>query len=129
MSLISITNELIVSNVKHSIGFYKNIFNFDIEYIDGNPITWAQLRKDKVRIMLEDYVTIKKEINDFPEEVRSCNLIKFEYDNYNEFKSLYNNCKNNLCSFFVEYNETDYGKIEFGILDIDNNMILVSFKK
>ncbi len=129
MSLISITNELIVSNVKESIDFYKNTFNFEIEYTDGNPITWAQLKKDEVRIMLEDYVTVKEEINIFPEKVKSCNLIKFEYDNYNEFKNLYDNCKNNLCSCFIDYNETDYGKIEFGILDIDNNMILISFRK
>lgn len=129
MSLISITNELIVSNVKESIDFYKNTFNFEIEYTDGNPITWAQLKKDEVRIMLEDYVTVKEEINIFPEKVKSCNLIKFEYDNYNEFKSLYDNCKKNLCSFFIDYNETGYGKIEFGVLDIDDNMILISFRK
>ncbi len=129
MSLISITNELIVSNVKESIDFYKNTFNFEIEYTDGNPITWAQLKKDEVRIMLEDYVTVKEEINIFPEKVKSCNLIKFEYDNYNEFKSLYDNCKKKLCSFFIDYNETDYGKIEFGVLDIDDNMILISFRK
>ena len=41
MSLISITNELIVSNVKEPIDFYKNKFNFEIEYTDGNPIIWA----------------------------------------------------------------------------------------
>lgn len=129
MSLINITNELIVSNVKESIDFYKKTFDFEIEYTDGNPITWAQLKKDEVRIMLEDYITVKEEINVFPEKVKSCNLIKFEYDNYNEFKNLYDNCKKNLCSFFIDYNETDYGKIEFGVLDIDNNMILISFRK
>lgn len=129
MSLINIINELPVSNVKNSIDFYKNVFDFEIEYTDGNPITWAQIRKDDVRIMLEDYATVKEEINNFPEKVKSCNLIKFEYDNYNEFKCLYDNCRINLCSFFIDYNETNYGKIEFGVLDIDNNMILISFKK
>ena len=60
--------------------------------------------------------------------MKSCNLIKFEYDDYNEFKNLYYNCKE-TCSFFIDYNETDYGKIEFGVLDIDDNMILISFRK
>ncbi len=129
MSLINIINELTVSNVKDSIVFYKNMFNFEIEYTDGNPITWAQIRKDNVRIMLEDYSTVKEEINNFPEKVKSSNLIKFEYDNYNEFKCLYDNCRNNLCTFFKDYNKTAYGKIEFGVFDIDNNMILISFRE
>jgi len=34
-----------------------------------------------------------------------------------------------ICVNFYRYNETDYGKIEFGVLDIDNNMILISFRK
>ena len=58
MSLISITNELIVSSVEETIEFYKKVFDFEIEYTDGNPITWAQLKKDEVRIMLEDYVFV-----------------------------------------------------------------------
>lgn len=45
MSLVSIINELTVSNIESSIDFYKNIFNFEIEYTDGNPITWVQLKK------------------------------------------------------------------------------------
>ena len=28
----------------------------------------------------------------------------------------------------MEYTETEYGKIEFGIYDLDKNIILVSFK-
>ena len=128
MSLINIINELTVSNVKESIDFYKNIFNFEIEYTDGNPITWAQIIKDDVRIMLEDYTTVKEEINNFLEKVKSSNLIKFEYNNYNEFKYLYENCKNNLCTFVKDYSETNYGTIEFGILDIDNNINLISFR-
>ena len=128
MSLINIINELTVSNINDSIEFYKELFDFEIEYADGNPVTWVQMKKGNIRIMLEDYFAVKKEINKFPSKSNSSNIMKFEYDNLEEFKSLYDNCKKNLCSFFIDYNETDYGKIEFGILDPDNNMLVVSYK-
>lgn len=45
MSLINIINELTVSNMHDSLNFYKNIFGFETEYTDGNPITWVQIKK------------------------------------------------------------------------------------
>ncbi len=129
MSLIGIINELTVSNIESSIDFYRNIFNFEIEYTDGNPITWVQLKKDNFRIMLEDYNVVTKEIEKFPLKTNSSNIIKFEYDDFEEFKNLYNKCKNEFCEFCMEYTETEYGKIEFGVFDLDKNIILVSFEK
>lgn len=41
MSLINIINEFTVSNINDSIIFYKDIFDFEVEYTDGNPITWV----------------------------------------------------------------------------------------
>lgn len=32
-----------------------------------------------------------------------------------------------LYYFFKDYTKTDYGKIEFGIFDLDKNMIIVSY--
>lgn len=128
MSLVEIVNELTVSNIESSIEFYKNIFNFEIEYTDGNPINWVQLKKDNLIIMLEDYNEVTKEIENFPIKTDSSNIIKFEYNDLEEFKILYNNCKNQDCTFCMEYTETEYGKIEFGIYDLDKNIILVSFK-
>ena len=128
MSLINIINELTVSSINDSIEFYKELFDFEIEYADGNPVTWVQMKKGNIRIMLEDYFAVKKEINKFPSKSNSSNIMKFEYDNLEEYKLLYDKCKNSLCEFFIEYTETDYGKIEFGILDPDNNMLVVSYK-
>jgi len=48
---------------------------------------------------------------------------------FEEFKNLYNKCKNEFCEFCMEYTETEYGKIEFGVFDLDKNIILVSFEK
>ena len=126
MSLAMIINELTVGNIQNSIKFYENNFKFITEIIEGKPITWARLRKDEVIIMLEDYNTVKSCMSNYPNKVNSSNLIKFEYDELKEIKELYKVLKQNNIEFFMEYTETDYGKAEFGILDPDKNMILVS---
>ena len=38
----------------------------------------------------------------------------------------YETLKSNNVEFFDSYHETDYGKVEFGIYDLDRNMIIVS---
>lgn len=126
MSLASIINELTVENVQNSIKFYEDNFKFRTEITEGEPITWAQLRKDEVIIMLEEYDTVKNSISNYPNKVNSSNLIKFEYNELEEIKELYEILKENDIEFFMEYTETDYGKAEFGILDTDRNMILIS---
>ena len=126
MSLSNIINEFAVSDVNKSMEFYKNCFGFDIKYTDGTPIVWAQLEKDGKILMLEDYKEVKKEIDNYPQKVNNSNLIKFEYSNNEEIKELYQKFKENKIEFFSDYVETDYGKAEFGIYDLDKNMILVS---
>lgn len=126
MSLTSIINELIVENVQKSIKFYEDNFNFKTDITEGEPIIWAQLKKDGVIIMLENYDIVKNSISDYPSKVNNSNLIKFEYDNLEEIKELYNVLKYKDIKFFMEYTETNYGKVEFGVFDLDKNMILVS---
>ena len=126
MSLINIVNELVVSDVASSIKFYKDNFGFVTEFVEGTPITWAQIKKDNIIIMLEDYNEIKNEIVNYPQKSNSSNLIMFEYSSVEEAKDLYNSLKENRVDFFANYTETDYGKVEFGICDLDNNMILIS---
>ena len=126
MSLTSIINELIVENVQKSIKFYEDNFNFKTDITEGEPIIWAQLKKDGVIIMLENYDIVKNSISNYPSKVNNSNLIKFEYDNLEEIKELYNVLKHQDIKFFMEYTETNYGKAEFGVFDLDKNMILVS---
>ena len=123
---LNIINELVVANVQNSIQFYENNFNFTTEMKEGKPITWAQLKNNEAIIMLEDYNTVKSEISNYPSKVHNSNLIKFEYNELREIKELYKTLKQNNIEFFMEYTETDYGKAEFGILDPDKNMILLS---
>lgn len=123
---LNIINELVVENVQNSIQFYENNFNFTTEMKEEEPITWAQLKNNEAIIMLEDYNTVKSEISNYPSKVHNSNLIKFEYSEIKEIKELYKTLKQNNIEFFMEYTETDYGKAEFGILDPDKNLILIS---
>ena len=123
---LNIINELVVANVQNSIQFYENNFNFTTEMKEGKPITWAQLKNNEAIIMLEDYNTVKSEISNYPSKVHNSNLIKFEYSELREIKEFYKTLKQNNIEFFMEYTETDYGKAEFGILDPDKNLILIS---
>ncbi len=126
MSLMNIVNELTVENIEKAIEFYQKIFGFSIEFTDGTPINWAQLKKDNIKIMLEEYNTVKEEIKNFPPKAESSNLLKFEYDNLEELKDIYNKCKENSCDIFIDYYATEYNKIEFGVLDFDKNKIIAS---
>lgn len=126
MSLTNIINELIVTKIESSIGFYEKNFGFTTEFTDGNPINWAQIKKDGFVLMLEEYETFKCEIEKCPPKTNNSNIIKLEYSSIEEIKELYNRLKANEIEFFMEYTETDYGKTEFGVFDPDKNMILVS---
>lgn len=85
------------------------------------------MNNGQVRIMLEDYKSVCREIKDFPNKTNSINLIKFKYDNANEeIKQWYHRLKDKEIEFFMELKETDYGTIEFGILDPDKNRIIIS---
>ncbi len=129
MSLINIINELTVTNITKSIDFYQNIFGFTVELEDGNPLNWAQLKKDNLRLMLEDYQTASLEINSITSKSATNNLLVLSYNDPNEYQNIYHKCLEQNLRFFKEYTETDYGKIEFGIFDPDENMILLSYEK
>lgn len=126
MSLVKIINELAVSNVSDAAKFYEEYFGFTMEASEGYPIIWAQLANGSAALMLEDYGAAKKEMPDFPEKTKSSNLLMLEYDNSGEVANLYEDLAKKGAKFFKDYEETDYGKVEFGVYDLDGNMILVS---
>lgn len=128
MSLVNIINELVVTNMQEAIKFYKQNLGFEIELTeeDSEPYTWVQMKNGDIKIMLEDYKTVCKEIEDFPKKTISTNLVKFKYDNEKEIIDLYNKLKENQVSFFMDLKKTEYGMIEYGILDSDENRIILS---
>lgn len=126
MAIINIINEFTVKNIDKAVKFYVDSFNFEVEETDGNPITWVQMKKGDVIIMLEDYKEVIKEIDKFPIKTNTSNLVKFKYDNIEEVEEIYKNFKKKDIEFFMELKQTEYGTIEFGIFDLDKNMIIVS---
>lgn len=126
MAIINIINEFTVKNIDKAVKFYEDSFNFEVKETDGNPITWVQMKKGDVIIMLEDYKEVIKEIDKFPIKTNTSNLVKFKYDNIEEVEEIYKNFKKKDIEFFMELKQTEYGTIEFGIFDLDKNMIIVS---
>ena len=126
MKIKNIINEFIVKNVEDSIKFYEENFGFRTTMTDGNPIVWAQLENGNYTIMFNSYDDIKGALNDYPEKANTSNIVMFEYENVEDLKQIYENFKNKNIEFFEEYTVTDYGKIEFGIYDLDKNLIMIS---
>lgn len=126
MAIINIINEFTVNDIKKTVEFYKNNFNFEIDQTDGNPITWVQMKRENIIIMIEDYKEVCEEIYKFPVKTNTSNLVKFKYDNDEEIKQMYKDLKAKNIEFFMELKQTEYGTIEFGVFDLDKNMIIVS---
>ncbi len=123
---MKIINEFLVNDVGESIKFYKDFLNFEILETTGNPINWVRLKNDTAELMIEDYKNARNEFLDFPQKVKSSNLIKFKYDNIDEVQKIYDNVINANVKIFSALKQTDYGTTEFAILDCDENIIIIS---
>ena len=54
------------------------------------------------------------------------NKIYVPYDNKEEVSNLYKRFLDNQIKIFMDLKNTEYGTLEFGLLDLDENMIIVS---
>lgn len=124
--MIEIINELVVDDINKSIDFYKKYFDFELVETDKNPIVWCKMKKDSCYIMLEEYKEVCNEIPNFPEKSTSSNLIKFKLISRDTVENLYKKAKENNIIIFMELKDTYYGSLEFGVLDPDKNMIIIS---
>lgn len=128
MKLKEIIPEFIVKDVSNSIKFYEDNLGFKVDMTvpDYYPYCWAQLSLGDYKIMLQEHSVTLDEIIDFPKVLSSTNLLVLKYDNVNETKELFNMFKDKEVKIFSDYKETEYGTVEFGVLDPDNYMILIS---
>lgn len=124
--MIEIINELVVDDINKSIDFYKKYFDFELVETDKNPIVWCKMKKDSCYIMLEEYKEVCNEIPNFPKKSTSSNLIKFKLISRDTVENLYKKAKRNNIIIFMELKDTYYGSLEFGVLDPDKNMIIIS---
>ena len=61
----------------------------------------------------------------FPKILSSSNIILLKYD-LDKLKEIYNALKENNINLFMNIRETEYGTTEFGGLDPDYNIIIIS---
>lgn len=124
----SIIDELVVSNVKESMDFYCKYFGFEISATEDNNglITWGEIKNNSLCIMFHDYDLICKEYENYPEKNIASNIIMFKYESKEEAKEIYNLLKTNNVNIFSDWQETEYGAVEFIINDLDDNKILIS---
>lgn len=125
--MIEIVNELVVNDINKSIEFYKEYFDFELVETDKNPIVWCKMKKDNCYIMFEEYKEVCSEIPNFPKKTISSNLIKFKLSDRNMFDNLYQKSKESHIIIFMELKDTYYGSLEFGVLDPDKNMLIISY--
>lgn len=126
MELLEVINELVVKDINKTIEFYEKYLNFEIIDTDGNPISWAKMKKDECFIMFENYEEVCKEIKNYPNKTETSNIIKFKYANEQILMNLYNKLCDDNIHLFMELKKTEYGSIEFGVFDPDKNMIILS---
>ncbi len=123
--------ELIVKDIKKTVDFYEKYFNFSIEMAapDNENFTWVQITNQNIKIMMQDFNQTKDEIINFPNTLASSNLIVLKYNNVEKIKEIYKLLLNDKIKFFTDIKETEYGTVEFGVFDPNNNMVLVSGEK
>lgn len=130
MMLKDLVMELVVKDIFKCVDFYSKYLGFklDMKAPDNDNFTWCQLSNGSLKIMMQDFEETKKEMLEFPKELSSSNIILLKYD-LNKLKEIYNLIKLNNITLFMDIRETDYGTTEFGILDPENNIIILSGEK
>jgi uncharacterized glyoxalase superfamily protein PhnB len=125
---MKIIPEFIVKDISKSIDFYQNNFGFKLDnFVPENPpFIWVQLSLDDTKIMLQDLQETIRELKDFPNTISSTPMFVLKFDDKDYAKKLYQTFKAKDIQFFMDLTETDYGTIEYGILDPDNHKLLIS---
>jgi uncharacterized glyoxalase superfamily protein PhnB len=119
--------ELVVKDIYKSIDFYSRYLDFKINMKapDNDSYTWVELSNNNFKIMMQDFMETKKEMVNFPKELSSSNIILLKYD-LNKTKEIYEVTVKEKITLFMDIRNTEYGTTEFGILDPDNNIIIIS---
>ena len=127
MSIVNITNEFIVNDIVKSINFYKDILDFEVTLIDGDPIYWAKLENNGQIIMIQSYTQIKKEIPNFPSKSIPNNIIKIDCSSLEVLNNIYKKVEEKKLKILSDYTKTEYGSVEFAIYDPDDNILLINY--
>ena len=119
--------ELVVKDIYKSVDFYSKYLDFKINMKapDKDSYTWVELSNNNFKIMMQDEKETRNEMINFPKELSSSNIILLKYD-LNKTKEIYEVTIKEGITLFMDIRNTEYGTTEFGILDPDNNIIIIS---
>lgn len=125
--ITSIIPELIVKNIETNITFFIKNFYFAVkqkEVINGK-IKFAELVNGRNSLYLQAFEFTKREFLNFAIDLKSTNLILFEYENKKDVEKVYNKIKSDKIPIYSDIKDTDYGTKEFVVLSPDNYLIEV----
>lgn len=105
-------------DIQNSLKFYKTVFNFEIDYISGNPPVYAVIFKDEVYFHLSN------------EKVLPClNQNSCVFMIVDAIDEIYEKCVNEEVRMINPLELRDHGQgvvlKEFTIMDIDGNTLRI----
>ena len=126
MKILTIEPELLVEDMTKTLKFYRELLGFNEEVIfpENSPI-FAQVEKDKIRIMLYLRSDFEKEIPKIRDiKMGGSILLYFRVEKISDF---YNEMKEKV-KIIQMLHKTDYSSLEFTMEDCNGYLICFSEK-
>lgn len=134
----AITLNLAVKDIKKTIKYYQENFNFKVQMLVDESKTifdtqikeelnyvWAMIQKDNISIMLQSVESLKEDVGVFFDNIGASLTLYIDVENVDE---LYLKIKDKV-SIYKEIDTTWYGQREFYIKDINGYILGFASKK
>ncbi len=128
----SITLNLAVKDIKETIKYYQENFDFEVQMLVDESKTifdtqikeelnyvWAMIYKDNVSLMLQSIESLKEDVGVFFENIGASLTLYIDVENVDD---LYVKIKDKVI-IYKELNTTWYGQREFYIKDINGYIL------
>jgi uncharacterized glyoxalase superfamily protein PhnB len=135
--LKAITLNLAVKDIKETIKYYQENFNFKVQMLVDESKTifdtqikeelnyvWAMIQKDNISIMLQSVESLKEDVGVFFDNIGASLTLYIDVENVDE---LYLKIKDKV-NIYKEITTTWYGQREFYIKDINGYILGFSSK-
>lgn len=133
----AITLNLAVKDIKETIKYYQENFNFKVQMLVDESKTifdtqikeelnyvWAMIQKDNISIMLQSVESLKEDVGVFFDNIGASLTLYIDVENVDE---LYLKIKDKV-NIYKEITTTWYGQREFYIKDINGYILGFSSK-
>ena len=133
----AITLNLAVKDIKETIKYYQENFNFKVQMLVDESKTifdtqikeelnyvWAMIQKDNISIMLQSVESLKEDVGVFFDKIGASLTLYIDVENVDE---LYLKIKDKV-NIYKEITTTWYGQREFYIKDINGYILGFSSK-